>query len=136
MKRKFLSVEFFKNLIKPNEELSFTEISQIPGITMPKEKAQFMVYHGTIPIIGVTSVVGTTYVCRIDPKDEKPLNWDVHQVWVGKTESLELKGIKTDFHHSTHLPEFIRKDAPPEIIEKVRSAILSIEQGKPSSQPS
>ena len=137
MKKKILSVDDFKDLIEPDEKLTFSDISPIPGISIPKNKGLFMVHHSVEPIVGVASVTGTTYVCRIDAKDAKPLNWDVHQVWVRDTGTmLELKGIKTDFHHSTDLPEFIRKDAPPEIIERVRSAILSIEQGNPPGNPS
>ena len=123
MKLKPLDVQTFKNLIMPNEELSFGDTSPVSVISMPPT-GQFTAWHGVIPQFSVRgSVCGTLYVCRSDTNDITLLNFDAYSVTEGQdTCTLFVKDVKPkdlEFHWADDLPEFMRKDAPEEIKNKI-----------------
>ena len=126
MKDKYLPVDLFNKLIKPDEALTFSYTSPFPGLIIPEKKGLFMVWHGTPPVIGVSSICGTTYTCRLDTADSLPLNWDAHSIWVGSTTILEVKPVDVEFHWSSGLPGFIQAEAPQKVIDIVHNATKSI----------
>jgi len=124
MKLKPLNVQTFKNIIKPHEELSFGDTSPVSVISMPPT-GQFTVWHGVIPQFSVRgSVCGTIYVCRSDTNDAALLNFDAYSVQESQdTNTLFLKAVKPEFHWADDLPEFMSKNAPQDIknrIDKLR----------------
>ena len=123
MKLKPLDVQTFKNIIKPNEGLSFGDTSPVSVINMPPT-GQFTAWHGVIPQFSVKgSVCGTIYVCRSDTNDTTLLNFDVYSVHEGRdTSTLFVKDVKPssiEFHWADDLPEFMRNDVPEEIKNKI-----------------
>lgn len=115
MKIKLLDVQTFKNIIKPNEELSFGDTSPVSIISMPPT-GQFTAWHGVIPQFSVRgSVCGTIYVCRSDTNDTTLLNFDAYSVQESQdTSTLRVKMAKpqdVEFHWADELPEFMEKNA-------------------------
>ena len=123
MKRKQLDVQTFKNIIKSEEALSFGDTSPVSVISMPP-KGQFTAWHGVIPQFSVRgSVCGTIYVCRSDTDDLKPLNFDVYSICESDdTSTLLVKPVRpqeVDYHWADNLPEFMEKDAPQDIKNRI-----------------
>lgn len=123
MKLKPLGVQTFKNIIKPDEELTFGDSSPVSVISMPPT-GQFTAWHGVIPQFSVRgSVCGTIYVCRSDTNDTTLLNFDAYSVCEGNdTSTLFVKSVKpqdVEFHWTDKLPEFMEKNAPQDIKDKI-----------------
>ena len=123
MKLKPLDVQIFKNIIKPDEGLSFGDTSPVSVISMPPT-GQFAAWHGVIPRFSVQgSVCGTVYVCRSDTNDTALLNFDAYSVTEGQdTHTLFVKDVKPkdlEFHWTDDFPEFMKKHVPQEIRNKI-----------------
>jgi len=125
MQRKPLDVQTFKNIIKPDEELTFGDSSPVSVISMPPT-GQFTAWHGVIPQFVVRgSVCGTIYVCRSDTNDATLLNFDVYSVREGNdTSTLLVNQVKPqdiDYHWANELPEFMEKNVPEDIKNKINN---------------
>lgn len=120
--KKEISLDKFKNIIKPNEELSFGIKSPIPSITAPPETI-FIAWHGSFGKLGniMANMHGTYYVCR---SDDSHWNFDVYSVLPNK-DSTVLNIIKSQQPYHTvkegyqYIPELFRKDMQEELKKKI-----------------
>jgi hypothetical protein len=117
-RKKEINTDEFKNILKPNEELSFGIKSPISPITTPP-KTIFTAWHGNLLI----NCTGTCYVCR---DDSNHWNFDVYSIRPkGNTTILEIINLKQDYHciekGYKNIPEFLRNHIPTNIEKKLKN---------------
>jgi hypothetical protein len=93
----------------------------------------FFAVHGVSPVIGISSVCGTAYICRSDPSDPKPLNFDAYVFVVGTSSMLQVKKIpptNLDYHWANNFPEFMKESVPQGIKDRVQE-VISLVKNRP-----
>jgi hypothetical protein len=136
MKPKKISVEEFRRLIKPNEEVSASDSSPFKDLINMPPTGQLIVWHGVPPnFLMQGSVCGTTYVVRHDSNDSAPLNIDAYSFREGSdTLNLEIHKINPknlEFHWAHSLPEFMAGAASEDIKRRIAN-IIDIDENNPS----
>jgi len=117
MKRKSLLLKEYENLMKPNEELSFSlSSSPFRSISLPPSVRFFAIaWHGSL---GYNSRA-TAYVIMIEnnPRPLEPLlNIDAYSIYCNGV-VCEIRGPRKDqwYHWINDLPSFMGEQAPQSV---------------------
>jgi len=123
MKKKFISLKKYQEIIKPREELSYSDESPFDPITRPPTNI-FIAWHGPEALI-VNDSTGTAYVCRRDDYDSKPLNFDVYSIRPTKNPDIIEITIspKQEYHWAENIPKIMEDSVPEWIKEKIKKII-------------
>ena len=120
MKKKFISLKKYQKIIKPREELSYSNESPFNSITPPPTNI-FIAWHGPEALI-LNNRTGTAYVCRRDDNDPKPLNFDVYSIRLTKNPDIIEITIspKQEYHWAENVPNIMEDSIPKWIKEKIK----------------
>jgi len=125
MKKKFITLRKYQEIMGPGEKLSYSDKSPFDSIALPSCKSVFIAWHGPEALV-VNGSTGTAYTCRIDVKDPKPLNFDVYSI--RSTKNPEIIEIiispKQKYHWADDVPNIMKESVPEwikEIIAKIKN---------------
>jgi len=120
MKKKFITLRKYQELIEPGEKLSYSDKSPFEPITIPPQKGIFIAWHGPQALV-FNGSTGTAYACRIDINDPEPLNFDVYSI--RPTENPEIIEIiispKQEYHWADDVPGIMKESVPEWIKARV-----------------
>jgi hypothetical protein len=120
MKKKFITLKRYQEMIKPKERLSYSDKSPFNPITLPSCNGIFIAWHGPEALV-VNGATGTAYVCRMDAKDSKLLNFDVYSI--RRTENSEIIEIvvssRQEYHWTDNVPDLMKESVPEWVEEKI-----------------
>jgi hypothetical protein len=129
MKKKFIDLKKYQEIIEPGEKLSYSDKSPIDSLNLPPYKGIFIAWHGP-EVLVMHSSNGTAYICREDAKDSKPLNFDVYSIRPTiNPEIIEVVDLpKQSYHWADNVPDLMEESVPEwvkEKIEKIKKDNLS-----------
>jgi len=113
MKKKFITLRKYQEIIEPGEKLSYSDKSPFGPITLPCRGGVFIAWHGPEALVSNEST-GTAYACRVDSNDLKPLNFDVYSIRPNEdTEVIEIViSPKQKYHWTDDIPNIMKASAP------------------------
>lgn len=124
MQRKFIKQEEWQSNIRPEERFTFSRESPVSSISRPPNAIGFAL-HGNYTVHGAQ---GTTYVLRIDAKDQFPLNIDEYAFDSHPDEDhTAIQDCpKPEYHHTDRIPAFMESQAPEWLKAQVQKALAEL----------
>ena len=120
MKKKFITLRKYQEIIEPEERLSYSAKSPFDVIALPSCEGVFIAWHGPEALV-FSGSTGTAYACRIDVKDPKLLNFDVYSI--RPTEDPEVIEItispRQKYHWADDVPDIMKESVPEWIKDKI-----------------
>jgi len=120
MKKKFIALKRYQEIVEPREGLSYSNDSPFDSINIPSPEGIFIAWHGP-EVFVLRGGTGTAYVCRTDEEDPKPLNFDVYSIRPTKnSEIIEITLLpKQKYHWADDVPDIMKESVPEWIKERI-----------------